>query len=381
MQSFERPWEDEELIIFRESVQKFMTIEVAPNDRKWREQKHVDKELWTKAGEMGLLLTDIPEAHGGMGCDFRYEAVVLEEMARIAHSGWNTAVHSIVAQSINAHGTEGQKQKYLPKMARGELIGAIALTEPGAGSDLQNIKMRAERDGDGYALNGSKLFISNGYSAGLIAVACKTEPNVGGKGISMFLVETQDLEGFRVGRVLEKIGMHAQDTAELFFDGVHVHHENLLGGTEGQGFYQLMGDLAYERTQIAVMAAAGMEGALNTTIEYTKQREAFGQPVFDFQNTRFKLAEIKTVCHIARLFADDCVEKLISGKLDSVTASMAKYWLTEKHCEVLDQCLQLHGGSGYMTEYEIARRYVDARVTPIFGGTNEIMREIIARSL
>jgi acyl-CoA dehydrogenase len=330
---------------------------------------------------MGILLCDIPEEYGGAGGTFAHEAAVYEEVQRGNITSFGKAVHSIVAHYLLTYGTEQQKLKWLPKMATGELIAAIAMTEPGAGSDLQGVKTRAIRDGDHYVINGSKTFITNGYMADLICVVAKTDPGTGAKGVSLVMVETADLPGFRRGRILEKIGQKGQDTAELFFDDVRVPAANLLGTEEGRGFYQLMAQLPYERTLLAVSAVAAIERAVEVTTEYVKERKAFGKTLIEMQNTRFKLAECKTTAHIARVFVDDCIGKVIDGTMDATTASMAKWWTTEQQCHVIDECLQLFGGYGYMLEYPIAKMYADARVQKIYGGTNEIMKELIARSL
>ncbi len=375
------PWMDDDLAIFRETAARFLEAEMVPNDAQWRKQQHVGKEIWRKAGALGLLCTDVSAAYGGGGGDFRHEAVLYEELARRGLSGFGQGVHSICAHYLVNHGTAEQKQRFLPRMARGELIGAIGMTEPGAGSDLQGLKTRAARDGDDYVINGSKIFITNGFLAELIALVVKTQPGAGAKGTSIIMVETASLEGFRVGRILDKMGMKAQDTSELFFESVRVPAGNLLGGAEGQGFYQLMGDLPYERAVIAVAAVGAMEGALVETIKYVKDRKAFGKSIAEFQNTKFKLAEIASKTRIARVFIDDCIAKIVAGSLDTVTASMAKYWITDTQQEVLDECVQLHGGYGYMNEYLVCRMFADSRVQRIYGGTNEIMKEVISRSL
>jgi acyl-CoA dehydrogenase len=375
------PWMDEDLAIFRESVSRFVETEMVPHEDQWRKQQNVGREIWRKAGTMGLLCTDVSADFGGVGGDFRHEVVLYEEMARRGLSGFGQGVHSICAHYLVNHGTEEQKRRFLPRMAQGELIGAIGMTEPSAGSDLQGLKTRAVRDGDDYVINGSKIFITNGYLAGLIALVVKTRPGEGAKGTSILMVETEGLEGYRVGRILDKMGLKSQDTSELFFDNVRVPAANLLGGAEGQGFYQLMGDLPYERALIAVVGAAAMEGALAETVKYVKDRKAFGKTIAEFQNTKFKLAEIATKTRIARVFVDDCIAKIVNGALDTVTASMAKYWVTEMQQEVLDECVQLHGGYGYMNEYLVCRMFTDARVQRIYGGTNEIMKELISRSL
>jgi acyl-CoA dehydrogenase len=375
------PWMDEDLAIFRDAVARFVEAEMLPHETEWREQHNVGTDIWRKAGAMGLLLTDVSADYGGVGGDFRHETVLYEEMARRGVSGFGQGVHSICAHYLVNHGTEEQKRRFLPRLARGELIGAIGMTEPAAGSDLQGVKTRAVLDGADYVVNGSKIFISNGYLAGLIALVVKTRPGEGAKGTSILMVETQDLEGYRVGRILDKMGLKSQDTAELFFENVRVPAANLLGGVEGQGFYQLMGDLPYERALIAVCGVAAMEGALAATVKYVKERRAFGKTVAEFQNTKFKLAEIATKTRIARVFVDDCIARIVRGALDTVTASMAKYWVSEMQQQVLDECVQLHGGYGYMNEYLVCRMFVDARVQRIYGGTNEIMKELIARSL
>jgi acyl-CoA dehydrogenase len=372
---------DAELGIFREAVARFADAEMLPNDAAWRQQQHVGREIWRKAGSMGLLLTDVPAELGGVGGDFRHEAVLYEEFGRRGITGFGQAVHSICAHYLVNHGTDEQRRRFLPRMASGELIGAIAMTEPAAGSDLQGIKTRAARDGADYVINGSKIFITNGYLAGLLALVVKTTPGEGAKGTSILLVETRGLEGFRVGRILDKMGLKAQDTSELFFEDVRVPAANLLGGTPGQGFYQLMSDLPYERLLIAVGGVAAMEGGLAATLAYVKERRAFGRSVAEFQNTQFKLAELATKTRIARVFVDDCIAKVVAGTLDTVTASMAKYWVSEAQQEVLDECVQLHGGYGYMNEYLVCRMFADARVQRIYGGTNEIMKLVISRSL
>ena len=378
---FKPSWMDDDLQLYRDTVERFVAHEMLPDDENARERGHVGHALWRRAGELGLLCTDIPEEYGGAGGDFRHEAVFYEAMARRGLSGMSTSVHSIVAHYFLNHGTEDQRRRYLPRMARGELVGAIAMTEPGAGSDLQGIRTRAERVDGGYRISGSKTFITNGYLAGLVLVVAKTDPTERARGMSILIVETAQAKGYSVGRVLDKIGLKAQDTSELFFDDVVVPESNLLGGVEGRGFAQLMTDLPYERTMIGVIAVAAMEGAYATTLEYVRQREAFGRPIAEFQNTRFKLAEIATTIKAARAFVDRCVEDLVAGRLDTATASMVKLWTTEQQGRVIDECLQLHGGYGYMSEYLIARMYTDARIQRIYGGTNEIMKEVIARAL
>ena len=375
------PWITEEVQLFRKTVKRFVNEEFLPQEARWREQHRVDPEAWTKAGEVGMLLTDVPEVYGGGGGDYCYEAVVTEELC-YAGVHFGHGVHSIAAHYILDYGTEEQKQFWLPRMTKGELIGSIAMTEPVAGSDLQNIKTMAKRQGECLVINGSKTFITNGWHTNLIVLAVKTgEGGVGAKGISLVVVETKDLQGYRVGRMLEKVGMHGQDTCELFFDDIRVPARNLLGGEEGRGFYQMMEQLPYERMGVAVSATAVTEHAVSITIKHSKERTAFGKALIEFQNTRFKLAECKAQAHIMRVFLDNCIQRLIAGKLDTPTAAMAKYWLTERECAIIDECVQLHGGYGYMMEYPITRMWADSRVQRIYAGTNEIMKELIARSL
>jgi acyl-CoA dehydrogenase len=330
---------------------------------------------------MGLLLCAVPAELGGVGADMRYEAVVYDELVRGGAMGFGKHVHEIVAHYLVAYGTPDQQRRWLPKMASGESIAAIAMSEPGAGSDLQGIRTRALKDGDRYVVNGSKTFISNGHVADLVLLVCKTDPQAGARGTSLLMIETPELPGFRRGRILDKIGQKAQDTAELFFDDVRVPASNLLGAEEGRGFAQLMQQLPFERTIIAVSAVAVMERAVELTAAYAKERRAFGKALIEMQNTRFKLAECKTIARVARVFVDDCVRQLIAGTMDATTASMAKWWATEMQCQVVDECLQVFGGYGYMLDYPIAQMYADSRVQKIYGGTNEIMKELIARAL
>ena len=379
--SYESPWLNEDARMFRDSVRQFIRHEFAPHQERWRVQHGPDADAWAKAGRAGILLADIPEDYGGGGGTFAHEAVVLEEMARQGvHFG--SQVHTTVAHYVLAYGTEEQKRRWLPRMARGEAPGAIAMTEPGAGSDLQAIKTLARREGEHYVIHGSKTFITNGARAGLVCVAVKTDPKiVGMRGISLVMVDTRELAGYRAGRPLEKVGMQQQDTCELFFDSVRVPAANLLGGVEGRGFAQMMEQLPYERLQIAVGAVAMAEQAVEITARYVKERKAFGKPLMDLQNTRFKLAECKTRAQIGRVFLDSCIARFLAGQLDEASTAMAKYWLTEMQCRIVDECLQLHGGYGYMTEYPIARMWADARVQRIYAGSNEIMKELIAWSL
>ena len=375
-------WSDDDVEAFRDLAHSFLAKECAPNEERWNEQQHVDREIWNKAGELGLLCPSIPTEYGGGGGTFALEAALAEEQARTVAPSLGTSVHStIVAHYINNYGTEEQKRRWLPKLASGELVAAIAMSEPGTGSDLQNVRTKAIRSGDEYVIDGSKTFISNGLLCDLVITVAKTDPDNAAKGISLIVVETTELPGFSRGRVLKKIGQHGQDTAELFFDGVRVPVANLLGSEEGQGFIQLMQQLPQERLVIAVAAVAAIEETLTHTLRYTKEREAFGKPVFQFQNSRFKLAEIATIARVARVFIDDCIVKHIAGELDVPTASMAKWWTTQMQCDVADECLQLFGGYGYMAEYPISRMFTDSRVQKIYGGTNEIMKEIISRFL
>lgn len=374
-------WETDDLTALRDLARSFCEKEIKPNIEKFIEQHHVDRDLWNKAGDLGLLCMSIPEEYGGGGGTFAHEAVLIEEQARIADSSWGASLHNgIVAHYLLAYGSEEQKKAWLPKLASGEVVGAIAMTEPGTGSDLQNVKTKAIQQGDEYVVDGSKTFITNGGQADLIIVVAKTDVSEGAKGISLILVEA-DREGFRRGRVLDKVGQRGQDTSELFFDGVRVPTSNLLGAEEGQGFIQLMQQLPQERLIIAVASVAGMEAAVAQTIEYTKDRTAFGRPIFGFQNTKFKLAEAATETRIARVFVDDCITKHLDGALDIPTVAMAKWWTSDRAMVVADECLQLFGGYGYMNEYPIARMWADNRVQKIYAGTNEIMKEIIARSL
>ena len=381
MNGYASSWMDEDLAIYRRAVTRFVETEMLPHDARWRREHTVGHEIWRKTGELGFLCADIPAEYGGAGGDFRHEVVLYEELGRRGLSGFGQGVHSIAAHYLLNHGTEVQKRAYLPRLASGELVGAIAMTEPSTGSDLQAIRTHATRSGDEYIVDGSKIFITNGFLAGLVLLVVKTDPALGAKGTSILIVETQGLKGYRVGRFLEKIGQQAQDTNELFLEDVRIPCDRLLGGQEGQGFAQLMSDLPYERLIVAVQALAAIEGALEVTLGYVKGRTAFGQAIFEFQNSRFRLAEAATIARVTRVFVDRCIEEVVAGRLDAATASMAKWWATDMQQRVLDECLQLHGGYGYMSEYLIARLYADARVTRIYGGTNEIMKELIARSL
>ncbi|WP_434643172.1 acyl-CoA dehydrogenase family protein [Achromobacter piechaudii] len=375
-------WMDADLTLFQDATRRVFEREFAPDEDRWRRQQHADRSIWDKAGRLGLLCVSMPEAYGGGGGSFAHEAIVAAEQARAMVYGFSNNVHSaILAHYILTYGTEAQRRRWLPSMATGDLVGAIAMSEPGAGSDLKSVRTTAARDGDVYVINGSKTFITNGLHADLICVVAKTDPSAGTRGVSLIMVETRDLPGFRRGKLLEKLGQKSLDTAELFFDDVRVPVANLLGEAEGQGFTQLMQQLPRERLLIAVGAVATMRRAIDDTVAYTKTRQVFGQALIDLQNTRFKLAECETVATIAARFVDDCIARQLQGTLDLSTAAMAKWWTTQMNCQVIDECLQLHGGYGYMLETPIARMYADARVGKIYGGSNEIMKEIIARGM
>ncbi len=381
MRPYESPWMNDDLRMLREAASRFVESEMLPKEPQWRAQHHVDHATWRAVGEAGFLLMDVPAEYGGGGGDFRHEAVLYEELQRRGISGFGQGVHSIAAHYVLNHGSEAQKQRWLPRMARGELVGAIAMTEPGAGSDLKGIRTRAVRDGADYVVNGSKIFITNGSIATILMLVVRTDPADRRHGLSILMVETEGLAGYRVGRVLDKMGLTAQDTSELFFEDVRVPADCLLGGEEGLGMHQLMGDLPYERLTIAVGGVAAMEGAFAETARYVKERQAFGQSIGTFQNTRFRLAEIATQARVARVFLDRCIEEQVAGTFDSDTAAMAKWWITDLQQKVIDECVQLHGGYGYMNEYLVCRMFADSRVQRIYGGTNEIMKELISRSI
>jgi len=369
---------------FRDSLRRFMAKEIAPFHEAWEEQGYVDREVWNKAGANGFLCMSLPEEYGGSGADLLYSVIQFEELWAAGQTGIGWGLHSeIVAPYILRYGTDEQKRRLLPKLASGEMIGAIAMSEPSAGSDLQAVRTSAVKQGDGsYLLNGSKTFITNGWHADLVIVVAKTDPAAGAKGTSLFLVE-RGMPGFEKGKRLKKLGLKAQDTSELFFNDVRLSADHLLGGAamEGKGFICLMEQLPWERMQIAISAVAASQAAIDQTVAYVKERHVFGQPVAAFQNTRYTLAELQTEVQVAQVFVDKCIELLMADKLDTATASMAKYWTSDLQCKVMDECVQLFGGYGYMWEYPITRAYADARVQRIYGGTNEIMKEVITRSM
>ena len=376
-------WAGEDVEALRELATAFFTNEALPREEEFAAQGFPSGDIWQAAGKLGLLCASIPEEYGGGGGTFAHEVAITEAQMRSGAGAMAITVHAgIVAHYLNAYATEEQKRRWLPRMASGELVGAIAMTEPGTGSDLQNVATKAVREGDEYVISGAKTFITNGHTAGLVVIVAKTDTTQGAHGVSLLVAEVgEDTPGFARGRVLKKVGQHSTDTAELFFDGLRIPAENLLGGVEGQGFIQLMLQLPQERLLVAAIGMAMLEAAVDYTVAYTKERQAFGKPLFKLQNTRFELAECATIARVARVFFDDCVLKHLEGGLDAATASMAKYWITDRQTEVVDRCVQLHGGYGYMLEYPIARLFADGRVQRIYGGANEIMKELIARSL
>ncbi|MFO1250771.1 acyl-CoA dehydrogenase family protein [Inhella sp.] len=384
---FPSPWLSEEHQLLADAAARFFAERWVPHQAEWRAAGLMPRSAWRDAGAQGFLCAGMPEEYGGGGGDIGHEAVLALEQARANISGFGGPLHSvIVAPYLLHHGSEAQKRRWLPRMAQGELIGAIAMTEPGAGSDLQGVKTHARRDGEHYVLNGSKTFITNGQNANLIIVVCKTDPSQGAKGVSLLVVETEDeagnpVPGFKRGRNLDKIGMHAQDTSELFFDDLRVPADNLLGQREGQGFFQLMQELPQERLLIALQAVGAMERGLAEALAYTKERKAFGKSIWEFQNTRFKLAEVQAQVIAARATVDAALVAHLKGELDAARAALLKAWTTDLACQMLDECLQLHGGYGYMLEYPIAELWADARVARIYGGTNEIMKELASRSM
>ena len=380
LENYRPAWMSDDLALFADTVRRFAKEHVEPNDLKWRAQHHADREAWLKAGELGLILPDVPEEYGGAGGTPAHWAIVTRELAYAGSSGLGLGINHIVGHYLLSFGTEAQKRQWLPKIASGEVITSVAMTEPGTGSDLQAVKTRADKRDGKYVVNGAKTFITNGLMCDMVVVVAKTDPTQAAKGVSLIIVEN-GTPGFRRGKLLEKIGRMGSDTVELFFDDCQVPLENLVGEREGLGFYQLMKELPYERALIAIGAAAAMERAYDLTVEYVRERKVFGKPIVDFQNTRFTLADVKATVLASRLFADHVVQKWIDGTLDTATASMAKFWLTDRQCEVIDRCLQFFGGFGYMMEYPIARMYVDARVQRIYGGSNEIQKELVGRDL
>jgi len=375
-------WMTEDLVLLEEQARRFIDSEFTPHVERWNEEGMYERKVWTQAGEAGLLCASMPEEYGGAGGSFAHEAVINREFSLSGFDSFGAPLHSgIVAPYILHYGTEEQKKRWLPKLATGQLVGAIAMTEPGTGSDLQGVRTTAKKSGNGYVLNGSKTFITNGQHANLVIVVAKTDPKEKAKGISLMVVETDDAPGFRRGRKLKKLGLDAADTSELFFEDVQLPAESLLGTEEGQGFVQLMTELPQERLIVATHAMAMMERALRLTIDYVKERAAFGKKIVEFQNTQFVLSECKTEATVAKVFLDHCIGQHIEGKLDTTTASMAKYWMTDLTGTLIDRCLQLFGGYGFMDEYPISRLYRDARVLRIYAGTNEIMKLLISRSL
>lgn len=379
--NYQPSWMNEELQELQTQVKRFVAEHVVPRQEKWFEQGHTDREVWLKAGELGILLPDISLDYGGSGGNFAHEAIIAKELCLAGDSSWRAGkqIHVIAAHYIARYGTEEQKQKFLPGLASGELIAGMGMTEPNGGTDLQNTLTKAEKRDNNYLINGAKTFITNGATADILILVTKTDPTEKAKGISLFIFET-NTPGFRVGQRLKKIGLHGSDTCELFFDDCIVPAENLLGGEEGKGFYQMMQDLTYERTLTGVNCAAIMEHAFHVTSEYAKDRKMFNGRLIDLQNTRFELAEVKTVATIARVFADFTIERMLDGTMTSDLSSMTKWWQSERQCELVHRCLQLFGGHGYMLEYPIARMYIDARIEPIYAGANEILKELIGRN-
>ncbi|WP_454753676.1 acyl-CoA dehydrogenase family protein [Cupriavidus necator] len=381
LENYRSPWMDEDLDAFAGAVRRFCKDIIEPSEMKWRAQHHVDRAVWLKAGELGLILPDVPEAYGGAGGTVAHAAVVMREMGYAGSTGFGYGINYLVGHYLGSYGTEAQKQRWLPGIATGQIITAVAMTEPGTGSDLQGVRTTARKRADGkYVVNGAKTFITNGQMCDMVVVVARTGDQQGAKGISLLIVDASN-PGFRRGQCLDKVGQDSGDTSELFFDDCVVEADALLGGAEGQGFFQLMGQLPYERAMIAVGAAAQMERALELTVAYVKERKAFGKALIEQQNTRFVLADVNATVTASRAFADHIIRHWIDGTLDSSLASMGKFWLTERQGEVIDKCVQFFGGYGYMLEYPIARMYVDARVQRIYGGANEIQRELVARSL
>ncbi|RZL01313.1 MAG: acyl-CoA dehydrogenase [Rubrivivax sp.] len=382
IQNFPAAWMTDEHKMVFDSAKRFMTEQWGPKDEAWRHAGVMDHQAWRDAGANGFLCASTPEEYGGGGGDFGHEAALVLAQGEACIGGFGGSLHSgIVAPYIFHYGTEEQKKRWLPRLATGELISAIAMTEPGTGSDLQGVRTLALKEGDTYKINGSKTFITNGQLANLVIVVAKTDKDKGAQGISLFVVETDEAPGFRRGRNLDKIGMDAQDTSELFFDDVVVPASNLIGGVEGMGFFQLMEQLPQERMLVALAGIAAMELAMKVTLEYTKERKAFGKPIFQFQNTRFKLAECQALLLASRALVDAAMVEHLQGKLGVDRAALIKYWITDNQCKLIDECLQLFGGYGYMKEYPIARLWADSRVQRIYGGTNEIMKELASRFL
>lgn len=375
-------WMNEELEALRDLARRFVAEQITPHQERWYEAGATDRDTWLRAGALGLLCPDIAADYGGTGGSFAHVAVLAHELCLAGDASWRPGqqIHLIAAHYIERYGTETQKLKYLPRLCSGELIAGMGMTEPGGGTDLQNMRTRARRDGDRYIIDGAKTFITNGSTCDLLILATKTNPAEKAKGVSLFIFET-DNPGFRVGRRLKKIGLHGSDTCELFFDGCEVSADNLLGGGEGQGFYQMMKDLVYERALTGINCAAVMQHAFEVTRDYVKQRQMFGSTLGALQHTRFELADVKTAATVARVFADFTVERMLDGNMDTALASMSKWWISEQQCEVVNRCLQLFGGHGYMLEYPIARMYVDARIEPIYAGSNEILKDLIGRAL
>ena len=370
-------WKSADVEQFRATARKFLQKEFTPHQARWRQQRHPDAGAWKAAGGAGILLVDLPQDYGGGGGTFAHHAVVIEELAK-AGVQFGAIAHNVVAHYLLAYGSEEQKRRWLPKMAQGELVGAVAFTEPGAGSDLQNMRTTALRTGDYYLINGSKTFITNGWHAGLVCVAAKTNNSTAGpKSLSLLLIETEGLQGYKAGRPIDTVGMHAQDTCELYFDDVRVPAQNLLGGVEGNGLLQMMEQLPYERLSVGVSAVAMAEEAVRITTQYTAERIISDSPLINFQNTRFKLAECRTEALVSRIFLDNCIERYLSDQLDDTTVAMAKYWLTERENRIIDECVQIHGGYGYVAGFPIARMWTDSRVHRIYAGTNEVMKELI----
>jgi acyl-CoA dehydrogenase len=375
-------WLNDELEALRELARRFVAEEVTPKQERWYVEGATDRATWIKAGELGLLCPDISADWGGSGGTFAHVAVLAHELCIAGDASWRPGqqIHLIAAHYIERYGTDAQKTAWLPRLCSGELIAGMGMTEPGGGTDLQNMKTRAERRGNGYVIDGAKTFITNGSIADLLVLAVKTNPTERAKGVSLFIFDTKTA-GFRVGRRLKKIGLHGSDTCELFFDGCEVLADSLLGGSESQGFYQMMQDLTYERALTGVNCAAVMQHAYEVTRDYVRERNIFGKTLADLQHPRFEMAEVKTIATIARIFADFTVQRMLDGTIDTSLASMAKWWISERQFEIVNRCLQLFGGHGYMLEYPIARMFVDARIEPIYAGSNEILKELIGRSL